>query len=508
MSRSWILTALVFATLVATPSGQWFMNGVRVPDEPWRKSRDNFGALLILSDKSEEFLTAWTNATPGVSVQTTTTVRRGVPLVPFVLFIGCHPDAHGLCDASFDVEVIKPDGSEYFSTPGLELWRDKPAPPESVLGLSVGYVEINIEPDDPLGEYLVHISARDANAEIELELEQRFRVVGTVSTVIGTGEAGYSDAQVNNPYGVVIGPDGALYFCDLDNQRIRRLDLTTGRTTTIAGNGQRGYSGDGGPATEAALNMPHEIQFDADGHLYIVERDNHVVRRVDGATAVISTVAGTGVAGFAGDGGRATEAELRRPHSIAFDPDGRLLICDIGNHRIRRVDLAADTIETFAGTGERGPTPDGAPLAGTPLNGPRTIVTDPEGNLYLALREGNAIYRIDLDAETIHHVAGTGEQGYSGDGGPATDATLAGPKGLAYGADRTLYVADTENHVIRRIDLGTGIITTALGSGERGDGPEPEPRQCKLARPHGIFVDANGALYVGDSEAHRIRILE
>ena len=483
------------------------MNGVRVPDESWRKSKDDFGALLFLSDKSEEFLTAWTNATPGVSAQTTTTVHRGVRLVPFVLFIGCQPDANGLCNASFDVQVLKPDGSDHFSTSDLELWRDKPAPPESVLGLSVGYVEINIERDDPLGEYLVHINARDANAKIGLELEQRFRVLGTVSTVIGTGEAGYSDSQVNNPYGVVIGPDGALYFCDLDNQRIRRLDLTTGRVTTVAGNGQRGYSGDGGPAPEAALNMPHEIQFDANGHLYIVERDNHVVRRVDGATGIISTVAGTGIAGFTGDGRRATEAQLRRPHSIAFGPDGRLLICDIGNHRIRRVDLATDTIETFAGTGEVGPTPDGASLAGTPLNGPRTIVSAGDGNLYLALREGNAIYRIDLNDETIHHIAGTGMQGYTGDGGPATDATLAGPKGLAYGADHTLYVADTENHVIRRIDLDTGIITTALGSGERGDGPEPEPRQCKLARPHGIFVDVNGALYVGDSEAHRIRIL-
>ncbi|RUA00305.1 MAG: hypothetical protein DSY84_06895, partial [Candidatus Neomarinimicrobiota bacterium] len=160
----------------------------------------------------------------------------------------------------------------------------------------------------------------------------------TVTTVIGTGDAGLSDTQVANPYGVVVGPDGALYFCDLDNQRIRRLDLTTGRTTTVAGNGERGYSGDGGAATDAALNMPHEIQFDRVGHLYIVERDSHAVRRVDAATGIISTVAGTGEAGFSGDGGPATAAELRQPHSIAFDPQGRLLICDIGNHRIRRVD--------------------------------------------------------------------------------------------------------------------------------------------------------------------------
>ncbi|MEE2636122.1 MAG: hypothetical protein VYE68_02665 [Acidobacteriota bacterium] len=329
----------------------------------------------------------------------------------------------------------------------------------------------------------------------------------TVTTVIGTGGAGFSDQQVSNPYGVVIGPDGALYFCDLDNQRIRRLDLTTGRTTTVAGNGNRGYRGDGGPATDAALNMPHEIQFDDQGHLYIVERDSHVVRRVDAVTGLISTVAGTGEAGFSGDGGPAVEAQLQRPHSIAFDPSGRLLICDIGNHRIRRVDPTTGIIETWAGTGAREPTPDGAPLAGTPLNGPRAMASDPDGNLYLALREGNAIYRIDLTSETIHHVAGTGKQGYTGDGGPATTATLAGPKGLAY-ADGRLYIADTENHVIRMVTVDTGVISTVLGDGERGDGPEDDPLRCRMARPHGVFYAPGVGLYIGDSEVHRIRLLE
>ena len=327
----------------------------------------------------------------------------------------------------------------------------------------------------------------------------------TVTTVIGTGTAGLSDTEVANPYGVVIGPDGAMYFCDLDNQRIRRMDLTTGRTTVIAGTGERGYSGDGGQATEAALNMPHEIQFNADGHLFIVERDSHSVRRVDAITGIITTVAGTGEAGFSGDGGPAHRAQLNRPHSIAFDPEGRLLICDIGNHRIRRVG-ADGQIETWGGTGERESTPDGAPLAGTPLNGPRAIASDPEGNLYLALREGNAIYRIDLATETIHHVAGTGEQGYTGDGGPAPTATLAGPKGLAY-AEGRLYIADTENHVIRMVNVASGTISTVLGNGERGDGPEDDPLECKTNRPHGIFYTTAAGLYVGDSEAHRIRLL-
>lgn len=327
----------------------------------------------------------------------------------------------------------------------------------------------------------------------------------SVSTLLGSGQPGYSNQQVNNPYGLLIGPDRALYFCDLDNQRIRRFDFKTRTTKTIAGNGGKAYSGDGGPATAGSLNMPHEIQFDARGHLYIAERDNHVIRKIDAKTGVISTLAGTGAAGFSGDGGPASRAQLRQPHSIALDSRGRLLICDIGNHRIRQVDLASGTIDAFAGTGDRQPTLDGAPLKGTPLNGPRTIAVDGDGNLYLALREGNAIYRIDRTTETIHHVAGTGEQGYSGDGGPATRATLGGPKGLAYSRGR-LFVADTENHVIRAIDLKRGIITTVLGTGQRGDGPEGDPLNCRLSRPHGLFAGV-GVLYVSDSEAHRIRVV-
>ena len=329
----------------------------------------------------------------------------------------------------------------------------------------------------------------------------------SVSTFVGNGVAGYSDQQINNPYGIVTGPDGAIYFCDLDNQRIRKIDPKTRRMVTVAGNGTRGYAGDGGPATGASLNMPHEIEFDASGHFYLAERDSHVVRKVDGKTGIISTLAGTGTAGFSGDGGPASLAQLRQPHSIAIDPTKKfLLVCDIGNHRIRRVELGTGVIDTFGGTGERQPAPDGAPLKGTALNGPRTMVFDSAGNLYLALREGNAIYAIDRSSLTLRHIAGTGQSGYSGDGGLARAATLAGPKGLAWAKD-VLYIADTENHVIRQVELKTGIIRTALGTGKRGDGPEPDPGLCALARPHGLMVDGRGVLFVADSEAHRIRML-
>ena len=341
---------------------------------------------------------------------------------------------------------------------------------------------------------------------------------GVVRTVAGTGVAGYEPegasglpatrTPVNNPYGVVVGPDGGLYFCEVDTGRTRRLDLGTGRLTTLAGNGTKAYAGDGGPAAEASFSAPHEIRFDSASNLFVVERDAHIVRRVDARTGVVSTVAGTGEAGFSGDGGPAAVAQLRQPHSIAFDAAGNLLVCDIGNGRVRAVDMRAGTISTLSGTGERVATPDDAPLAGTPLRGPRSIDTDDEGNAYLVLREGNAVLRLDLRAGRLARIAGTGETGYTGDGGPALAATFNGPKGIAYSAaDRSLYVVDTENHVIRRVRLDTGIIDTVLGTGERGDGPDGDPLACRMARPHGVFVH-EGIVYVTDSESHRVRALE
>ena len=341
---------------------------------------------------------------------------------------------------------------------------------------------------------------------------------GRVRTIAGTGVPGYepegqggllgSETPVNNPYGVVVGPDGALFFCEVDTGRIRRLDLGTGRLTTIAGNGEKAYAGDRGPALDASFSAPHEIRFDREGNLFVVERDAHVVRRVDARTRIVSTVAGTGEAGFSGDGGPAAEAQLRQPHSIAFDAEGNLLVCDIGNARVRRVNLGAGTISTLSGTGEREATPDEGPLEGTPLRGPRSIDTDDEGNAYLVLREGNAVFRLDLRAGQLQRIAGTGETGFSGDGGLAVAASFNGPKGIAYSAsDQSLYIVDTENHAIRRLRLSTGTIETILGTGERGDGPDGDPLECKLARPHGVFVHER-VVYVTDSESHRVRALE
>ena len=335
-----------------------------------------------------------------------------------------------------------------------------------------------------------------------------------VTTVAGTSTDGYSgdggsaaQAAVSQPFGIVIGPDKALYICEVGSHVIRRVDPKTNVITTVAGNGQKGYSGNGGSATAAALNEPYEVRFDKDGNMFFVEMQNHIVRKVAVATGRIELVAGSGTKGFSGDDGPAIQAQLSRPHSIALDNKGNLYICDIGNHRVRKVDLSTGIISTFAGTGERKPTPDGAPISGTPTNGPRALDFDGRHNLILALREGNAIYRMDLNANTLHHLAGTGKKGYSGDGGPARQAALSGPKGVALGPNGDIYFADTESHTIRVIRVSNGIVETIVGDGKMGDGPDGVASRCRLDRPHGVFVDAEGRVYIGDSNNHRVRVL-
>lgn len=335
----------------------------------------------------------------------------------------------------------------------------------------------------------------------------------TVRTIVGTGERGFggdggpaAEAKLNNPFAVARGPDRLLYLCDVENHRIRRV-AADGTISTFAGNGTKGYSGDGGPATAAALNEPYEMAWDRAGNLYFVERMNHTVRCVDARTGTIRTVAGKGTAGFGGDGGPGTEALLNQPHSLAFDAQGDLLICDIANHRIRKLDLDSGTISTWAGTGEKKTAPDGSPITGSPLNGPRALALAPDGKIWLALREGNAVLQLDPAANEIHHVAGTGKAGFTGNGGPAREATLSGPKCVALDKAGNVYLADTESHSIRMIDVRRGTLELIVGDGQKGNGPDGPPLKCRLARPHGVFVDADGSIFIGDSDNHVVRKL-
>ena len=336
----------------------------------------------------------------------------------------------------------------------------------------------------------------------------------TISTILGTGEPGFSGdggsvakARIRGPFGVTLGPDGCLYVCDTYNHCIRKLDKG-GIVSTVAGvGGKKGYSGDGGQAVKALLNEPYEVRFDKRGDLYFVEMMNHLIRKVNMDTGVISTVAGTGEKGFGGDGGPAKMTKFNRPHSIQFGPEGDLYVCDIGNHLIRKVSMETGRVSTFCGTGKRMNTKDGGRISKVHLKGPRAI--DFSGDqMWLALREGNAVYRLDLKKGTIHHEAGTGKRGFSGNGGPAKLATLSGPKGIAVGPKGNVYLADTESHSVRMIDRATGKLELIAGDGKAGDGPEgDDPKKCRMDRLHGIFVDEDGAIYVGDTNTHRIRVI-
>ena len=336
----------------------------------------------------------------------------------------------------------------------------------------------------------------------------------TIQTIAGSGQRGYSgdggpatSANLDNPFGVVRGPDGAIWFCEYGSHTVRRI-AKDGTLTTVVGTGKMGYSGDGGPATAATMNQPHEIRFDRDGNLFIADMRNHAIRRWDAKTKVLTTFAGNGQPGYSGDGGPAAKAQFKQPHSIQFAPNGDLFVCDIGNHVVRRIDTETGAIATFAGTGIAGPTPDGSPVKGTTLNGPRSLDFDRGGNLWLATREGNQVFKFDRKTGRIHHLAGTGKKGFTGNGGPALEATLSGPKGIAVAANGDVYLVDTESHSIRRITAATGTLDLVVGTGVLGDGPDGDPLTCKLARPHGVYVEADGTVLIGDSETHRVRMLK
>ena len=329
-----------------------------------------------------------------------------------------------------------------------------------------------------------------------------------IETIAGTGREEPVEVTgetlrfaMSQPFGVEPGPDGALYVCEVGHHRVLRIDLEKREVKVAAGNGKRGKAGDGGPAAQASLDEPYEVRFAPNRDMYFVEMKGAVVRRVRAETGRIQRVAGTGEEGYSGDGGPAVEARLRSPHSIALDGARSLYIADIGNHRIRRVDLDTGIIETIAGNGKPELPRDGAPAADSPLRGPRALAVG-GGFLWIALREGNSIWKMDLAERKLRHVAGGGAEGFRD--GPPREALFSGPKGIALGGD-ALFVADTENHAIRRVDLASGAVSTVVGGGEGFGGDGGPALRAKLARPHGIATGPGGVLYVGDSENHRVR---
>lgn len=335
-----------------------------------------------------------------------------------------------------------------------------------------------------------------------------------ITTAVGTGAPGFAGdggpaekALLNNPFDVAFDRQGNLFLSDTFNQRIRRVDARTGIITTIAGNGRKGFSGDGGPAIDASLDEPYGIAIDAKANLYFADRLNHRVRRVDLRTGLISTVAGNNSKIFAGDGGPASQACLAEPNSVGLDPQGRrLFIADVADHRLRMVDLASGTISTFAGTGHKRHSGDDGPARLASLLGPRAVEVGPDGTVFLLERDGNTLRAIDPKTHLIATIAGNGKKGHSGNGGPALSATFNGPKELALDPVGNVLIVDTENQMIRRIDVKTHTITVLAGTGRLGpSGDGGLAPAAQLARPHGVAVGPEDAIYIGDTENHRIR---
>jgi DNA-binding beta-propeller fold protein YncE len=336
-----------------------------------------------------------------------------------------------------------------------------------------------------------------------------------ITTAVGTGEKGFAGdggpaeaALLNGPFDVAFDTAGNLFFSDTFNHRIRRVDARNGGITTIAGNGKAGYAGDGGPAVRTSLNEPYGIAIDRAGNIFVADRLNRRVRRIDAANGGITTLAGTGEPAYSGDGGQAARAGLAEPNGLALDADERqLYIADVADHRVRVVDLSSGTIATFGGTGAPEHGGDDGPAGEARIFGARAVKLGPDGTVYVLERQGSSLRAVDPATGIITTIAGTTGRGYYGDGGPALAAVFDAPKEMAIDHDGNILIVDTENHAIRLIDHSTGVVTTIAGGRKGGGGDGGPAAQAGLDRPHGAVVGPDGAIYIGDTNNHRIRKL-
>ncbi|MBI6546725.1 MAG: hypothetical protein HY692_08020, partial [Cyanobacteria bacterium NC_groundwater_1444_Ag_S-0.65um_54_12] len=324
--------------------------------------------------------------------------------------------------------------------------------------------------------------------------------------------------RIEQPHCVLVDDQNQLYFSANWDGQVSKVDYFSKLVATVAGNGTPGFSGDGGPATSAQLGyFVRGMAKDAAGNLYLVDQQNHRIRKVNAATGIITTVAGSGTTGpsgggYTGDGGPATSAKLKNPASIASDSGGNLYIADRENHRIRKVNAATGIITTVAGSGTTGPlgggyTGDGGPATSAKLKYPAGVTVDSAGNLYIADTSNHCIRQVNVATGIIATVAGTGGVwGYSGDGGIATAARLSSPTGIALAASGNLYLSDQQNDRIRKLNTITGIITTVAGDGIwRFWGDGGAAIGASLKQPISVTVNAAGNLYIADYYNDRIR---
>ena len=344
----------------------------------------------------------------------------------------------------------------------------------------------------------------DTNAQLIHEVD----ISGNISTVAGNGGYGYggdggagTSASLDYPYGVAVDSAGNIYIADTDNQRIRKVDATTHTITTVTGNGTAGYSGDGGAATSASLDYPYGVAVDGAGNLYIADTFNQRIRKVDASTHDISTVAGNGTAGYSGDGGAATSAILDHPHGVAVDGAGNLYIADEGNQRIRKVDTSGN-ISTVAGNGGIFYNGDGRPATSASLYGPYGVAVDSSGNLYIADTSNNRIRKVDTSGN-ISTVAGDGSYGFSGDGGAAASAMLAIPRGVAVNGAGDIFIADSYNQRIRRVTVtgvagGVSLSPTSLDFGHQQAGTQSLPKTVTVSNTGTADLNVSNVSVSGD----------
>ncbi len=334
---------------------------------------------------------------------------------------------------------------------------------------------------------------------------------GHITTVAGSflgfsGDSGpATKAELFWPASVYVDAWGSIYVADYGNARIRMVDAG-GTITTLAGNGFPDFSGDGNAAVAASLFTPSGIAADDNGNLFIADTGHNRIRWVDARDGLIHTIAGDGTFGFLGDDIPATSSALAEPADVVLDGEGDLYISDTKNHRIRHID-AKGIITTVAGTGEGGYALDGWPAKSAKLDEPGGIFLTRSMELYVADTKNHRIRRIDLNTGIITSVAGNGEEGFAGDGGPATEASFSHPWDVSLDSAGNIYIADTHNNRIRRVDADTGIITTVAGNGNQeyvwDDVPATE---TPIDHPRSVFVDRSGTyIYIADTLHHRIR---
>ena len=338
-----------------------------------------------------------------------------------------------------------------------------------------------------------------------------------ISTIAGNGASGYygdggpaTAAELFNPWGITVEPSGDLYIADPQNKRIRKVIASSGIITTVAGIGISSYSGDGGPATSAEIsNSADGVAIDTSGNIYIGDAGNFRIRKITISNGTINTVAGNGIYGFAGDGGAATDAELKGCYGVAVDSTGNMYIADVVNYRIRKVTYSTGIINTIAGNGINGFSGDGGPATSAELTQCYGVVADKYGNVYIEDQQNNRIRKVAYSTGIITTFAGNGAGGFSGDGGPASSAEISLPyEGIALDASGNLYFGDCGNYRIRMVNVSTGIINTIAGNGISGFSGDGGPAiNAELDYAQGIGFDGSGNLYLSDILNQRIRLI-